>query len=536
MEFREKDLMGACDVVLIGFYDLDSLSVRILHAYLRKAGVGVRSVFLKRPNRPSGTMDYPTRDEVDALVGMVKGLKPVLVGISVRSTFFKLAAELTARIKREIDAAVAWGGIHPTIRPHQCIELADIVCVGEGGEAIVELAVDLLKGEPIDGINNLWIKKGDSVLRNRLRPLIKDIDSVPYPDFSEQDKYLVEHGKVLNLPSMENRTEYPIMTSRGCPYKCTYCHNSVLRRTYTGLGRYVRRRSVGDVISELTDVKSKCKNLSYIRFWDDLFAFDVDWIRRFCPQYKKQVNIPFYCLCHPKTTDDEIVNLLKDAGAYTMQMGIQSGSEQLRHRCYERFETNEEILAAARILSKCKVNCVYDLILDNPFEAEDDRRETLDLLLELPRPFQLRTFTLTHFPETKLTQTLLAEGMISEDDVEDQKQQSYRRFGSALDLRRSKENLFWDNLYYLASRTYLPKRLVGWMSRRDFLRRHSQVLTFFVTLVVGDRSAFDSSRVGMARWYVTNLPRLLFRKEAWLTVGRILQEKLTTKRSRKMTV
>ena len=210
-------------------------------------------------------------------------------------------------------------------------------------------------------------------------------------------------------------------------------------------------------------------------------------------------------------------------------MGIQSGSEELRHKYYERHETNEEILVAAQILAKYEVNCVYDLILDNPIETENNRKETLNLLLKLPRPFQLCTFTLHHFPETNLTKILLEKGMISENDLEDQKQLSFRQWESALDLRRSKGTLFWDNLYYLARRKHVPKRLLIWLSHIHFLKRHPKVLTFLLTLMIGDRRTFSSSKVGMIRWYLTNFPRLLFRRGAWLLIRQILEESLRKK-------
>ena len=132
-----------------------------------------------------------------------------------------------------------------------------------------------------------------------------------------------------------------------------------------------------------------------------------------------------------------------------MTMGIQTGSPEIRRGCYGRRESNDEILNAARLLNQFGINPSYDIILDSLIESEADRQMTFDLVASLPRPFQLHTHTLTHFPETDLTRLLLTKKLIAEDDVEDQKQKSYMRWTPQLDLSRERDNLYWDNLYFL---------------------------------------------------------------------------------------
>lgn len=503
-------------VALIALYDLDSYPVCTLHASLKEAGFNVNSIFFKQLNS-NNTMDPPTSDEVKTLIKLIEDLKPAIVGISVRSTLFKLASKITEEIKKEVDTLVIWGGVHPIIRPTQSIQFADIVCIGEGEMSIVELATKFSSGEKIDNIRNLWIKKKDKIIKNDLRPLIQNLDSLPFPDFSNQNKFLVENGNVLNLPDPEQKTSYWLMTSRGCPFSCTYCSNNILKITYRGKGKYVRRRSVKNVIEELVYARGEYKNLRYIVFGDDVFTFDINWIRMFCRQYIKAINLPFFCYCHPEITSEEMIRLLKDAGVSEITMGIQSGSKEIRHKYFERYDTNEDIIRAGQILHKYKINCAYDLIMDNPLETDEDRRETFNLLLKLPRPFELHTHTLTHFPGTKLTNLLLEKRMISENDVEDQKQESYRRWTPTLDLKRDKENLFWDNLYYLAKQKYVPRRLVIWLSRVNLIRRYPKPLTLLLRLMSDSiYTTRRSSKIDVARWYLMYVLHILFEKRAWL--------------------
>ena len=507
-----KNLQGKRNVVLIALYDLDSFSVRTLHAVLKEAGFNVNSIFFKCLNS-NNTMDHPTNDEINTLIKLIKKLEPILVGISVRSTLFKLASNITKRIKKEVQTLVIWGGVHPTIRPTQSIEFADIVCIGESEEAILELATKLSKGEEIDSIQNLWIKKKDKIIRNSLRPLIQNLDSIPFPDFSNKNKFFLEKGKVLSMPNSNQRTSYQIMTSRGCPFNCTYCCNNAFRKVYKDKGKYVRRRSVENVIKELIYSKSKFKNLAFITFCDDVFTFDSDWIRKFSSQYKQSINLPFSCYCHPKSTNEGIVQLLKSAGVITMTMGIQSGSEEVRNKYFKRYDKNEDIIKAGQILCKYKINCSYDVIMDNPLETNKNKRETFNLLLKLPKPFELHTHTLTHFPETEFTNLLLKKKIILKNDVEDQKQESYKRWTPSLDLRRDKENLFWDSLYYLAKKRRVPKKLLIWLSHSNFLKRHPKPLTLLLRLTSSNIYTVNkSSKIDMMRWYLISIVILAKKK------------------------
>lgn len=540
--YNDQDLIGckknsmSNTIVLLTFYDLDSFAAHTLHAVLKNNNIDVQTIFFKSLNI-NGTADVPTRQELDILIKLIKDLDPILIGISFRSTFFKLAAKITAEIKATSDALVVWGGIHPTIRPQQCIEHADIVCIGEGENAIVELARKLIDHESIDNIQNLWINKNDQVVKNDLRPLIQDLDSLPFPDFSIANKFFVEGGIVDPLQPPTQRTDYSIMTSRGCPFRCTYCYNNVGQKIYEGKGKYVRRRSVGSVIKELVLAKEAFHNLRYVSFLDDIFTFDLNWIREFHSQYKQLIDLPFYCHIHPRFCDEEMVTLLKDAGCAGMTMGLQTGSEESRHNFFERYETNEQIIKSAQILARHKVATAYDLIMDNPLETDKHRRETFELLLKLPKPYRLSIHSLTHFPETKLTKLLLEKGIICANDVEDQKEKSYERWVPELDLDRDKDNLFWDNLYYLTQKHYLPKYFLVWLSHRKLLKTYPKLLTILLRLTSSSiYSLRNKSKLDTFRWLVLSLlkkPQLLFKKRSWLLVYSKIKTKLSLSKGAK---
>jgi radical SAM superfamily enzyme YgiQ (UPF0313 family) len=462
--------------VLIALYDFDSLGVRKLHSYLEREGQEPMSIFFKE--MLLNKMAPPSAGEFARLEEWVAEVQPDLVGISLRSTFFKFALEITERIKRRNENTfVIWGGTHPTVLPEQSLEHCDAVCIGEGEEPFLELVCRIEAGQDTRDIENLWFNQDGEMIKNPVRPLQQNLDLRPFSNWDDRHCYYIEDEKLFTRWPWGERKRYPIMTSLGCPFSCTYCCNSTLRQIYGGKGKYVRRRSVANVTDELVWAKDRFPHLSLIDFYDDVFTFDKEWLHEFAVQYERKVALPFFCYTHPSMIDEEMVRLLKHTGLKATAMGIQSGSEDVRGQCYHRTgHTNEDIVQAAQWFHQYDIEAAYDVLLDNPFENEADRWATLDLLLNLPRPFQIHQHSLTFFPGTPLTATALAQKVISEEQIEGQEQKSLQRWTKALDARRSPEELFWDVFYYMTKIELIPKGLIQTLSRSRLLRRYPQVL------------------------------------------------------------
>ena len=136
------------------------------------------------------------------------------------------------------------GGTHPTLVPEEvsACPAFDAVCVGEGEYPLRDLVERLDQGRDYADVQNLWVRRGDEVIRNPMRPLIADLDELPYVD-----RDLFDYEQML----AENDGWVDIMSGRGCPYNCSYCCNPGLKKRYHGLGRYVRFRSVEHIMGEL---------------------------------------------------------------------------------------------------------------------------------------------------------------------------------------------------------------------------------------------------------------------------------------------
>ncbi|MFA5259884.1 MAG: cobalamin-dependent protein, partial [Candidatus Omnitrophota bacterium] len=150
------------------------------------------------------------------LVRRLKAYQPDLIGISVVTDFYQWACRIAMMIKEEMNVPIIAGGIHPTSVPERVLknDCFDMVCLGEGEFPLLELADSLQRGQPDYTIRNIWFKRDGHIIKNELRPLIEDLDTLPLPD---TDLYYSAS------PHFKRTGLYVTMTSRGCPNACSYC-------------------------------------------------------------------------------------------------------------------------------------------------------------------------------------------------------------------------------------------------------------------------------------------------------------------------
>ena len=458
---------------LIAFFGVENSAVRSLSATLKREGCPAQIIFLKAWR--NNNLHPPTEREMDLLIDALREFKADLVGLSVPSSHYHLATMVTKRVRRELGVPVIWGGIHPTIRPRECISIADIICRGEGERPLVELVKRMGEGKPYDGIENLWIRSGLEAKRNPLRALIDDLDSLPYRDFDGDNVWFIDRDRVSREDPVFQGAEFRIYLTRGCPFSCTYCYNSSMRKIYKGLGKYWRIRSPGHVIGELKEIVKKFPRLKRVKFDDDTLPNDKEYLDEVCRLYAEEVGVQLECLLNPELVDRDLILVLKKGGLVRVQLGIQTASER-ETSAYSRKMTRDKLLELATMLRDEGLEVVYDIIADNPTSSEEDYRELFDLLLELPRPFNLFIYSLNFFPETELTRSLLDQGIIKESDVVGHSLKTYRQFRLGLDYPRPPRDLFWCSLYVMASKDFIPRWLLRAVSRCGFLKQHPAVV------------------------------------------------------------
>lgn len=411
--------MNDTNVVLVALYRYQNSAIRIMHSLLENIdGIKPYTIFYKE-YKATDKFSYPTDQEEKLFVETIEKLNPKLVGFSVLSPYVPIAKRLTELIKKSsVKPIIIWGGLHPTLFPESCIDYADILCRGEGEEAIAELAASLRDNKPYSEIRNLWIKKADNTAKNPMRPLIQDLDNLPFPSYGNKSFYFINENKLSSSDPAIAENALWVKASRGCPYVCSYCVNSLLHSSFKGLGPYMRRRSVQNILKEIKSALSIPKNKKdYIFFVDEVFGEDEDWLNEFETSYKEEIGIPFFVSYNPKDINAKNFSKLKNAGLETLNFGIQAGTDYIRNRIFHRPGTNKEILEVAKMVSGKGIRVLYDLILDNPYDTEETLKETIGLFLGLPKPLSFNLFSLQYFPNYPLTKKAIEDKFISPDEI-----------------------------------------------------------------------------------------------------------------------
>jgi radical SAM superfamily enzyme YgiQ (UPF0313 family) len=423
-------------VVLLSPYgSLINSGLRVLSATLRQAGHQTRIVFLPSANEVTSFMLFNPAEmyEPSVLEQVIDLCRDAdLVGVTVMTNHFFKARQLTEALHGHLShVPVIWGGIQATIEPEKCLQIADFVCVGEGEGALLELAQRLSEGEPAFAhIANLGYRSssGKAVV-NPPRALLRELDTLPFPDFGPDEHYVLHEGSLAPMTarllriylmdaSATGQPVYPMVATRGCPHRCSYCANDYYARIYDDW-RHVRRRSNASLIAEIVAFRERFPFVGEVSFLDDVFvAAPTDSIEYFARSYKREIDLPFTCIVSPTTINERKLCALLDAGLVRISMGIETGSARTQE-LYHRPMGSEAVLQATRLLNQHKHRMLppnYDIITDNPYENAEDKIATLALLRQVPRPYRLLMLSLVFYPGTGLYERALADGLVTDVD------------------------------------------------------------------------------------------------------------------------
>jgi len=328
-----------------------------------------------------------------------------LIACTALSNNFPHVVHLATLIKKEFRAPIIIGGVHPTVAPQETIEenCFDMVCLGEGEETMLEVLETMERGEKSTAVRNIWFKEDGCVIKNELRPLIRDIDTLPPLDYDIYDypRYLRHHNMVGAFVS-----------SRGCPYLCTYCINHANLKLYRGLGTYVRFRSVEKVIEE---VKTSIERygIHRVEFYDDTFTLHQARIKEFCEKYAAEVGLPFHVNARVDTLTEEMCKDLKKAGCRRVAIGLESGDEGIREKVLKRKISDKQILDGCRLVKKHGMDLYTYNMIGIPHETIRDIKKTIDLNRKI-RPDFVNVSIFTAYKGTELYEECRKKGWLDE--------------------------------------------------------------------------------------------------------------------------
>lgn len=370
-------------------------------------GLGYLSSVLKQAGHETALIYLWAEPNREEFLQQVREIDPALVAFSATTHQFPYVERCARWIKESLPGILCIvGGPHPTLVPEDVLANPDfdLVCVGEGEYPLLDLVTTLHKGQDIAHIPNLWLRKDGTLIKNPLRPLLQNLDELPFAD-----RDLFDFEQIL----AHNDGWVDMMAGRGCPYGCSYCCNPSLREKFKGLGKYVRFRSVDNVLSEIRFLAGRYR-IKTLNFQDDVFTLNKDWTLEFCQKYEKEFAFPFWINTRvERINDEEIVAALAHAGCRGVRIGIESGNEKLRAEILKRRMSNDEIRRAFALAHRYGLDVYTCNMLGIPGETAEMIQETIDLNREL-QPADLQFSVFYPYPMTELYDLSVREGYLIE--------------------------------------------------------------------------------------------------------------------------
>jgi len=421
--------------------DIQCFGIRTISACLKKDGHDVDLIFLQKSGNIETERKWMEENKktkqfadktMDDLVELTK--ESDLVGITLMSNNWDDATQITKKIKENYNIPVAWGGIHPTIRPDECLDHADMVCIGEGEESFSELARKMEMGQHYHDTKGMGFKVNGKKINNGHRALpgtknaeCTSLDQLPFQDYDYKTQYMMQGDDIVKM-NLEVITQsrllefYQTQPTRGCPFGCTYCVNNTYLEMYPHQ-KPIRMRSVDNIIKELQEAKRNLPFVKVMLFEDDaFFIMPLEIIREFGKKYKELIKMPLAITgAAPSTLTREKLAILVDAGLICIRMGIETAAKKTK-KFYKRPASNIQVLKAGRMLGEYSyyTKIFYNVILDNPWDTDEDLVETLMFMSKLPTPYQLWLTSLTFYPATGVYTRAIKDGLITgKDDVND---------------------------------------------------------------------------------------------------------------------
>lgn len=348
----------------------------------------------------------------EEIMGEIKQIKPDIVAMSSMTAYRSFMMKMTKRIKEEkLPCLTVVGGFDSSFFPEiiEQVKEIDVLCRGEGNDALVEFANCLDKGLDYSNINNLWVKKGNTIVKNQLAPFVNINDK----DFDDHDIYR-KYKFFRDVEFMQ------IMAGRGCPYRCSYCFNHKYQEMYLPVSRrYASLRDPEIVVDEIETLKNKY-GYKTVFFNDSTLGFNKDWIIEFCKMYKERgINLPFTMnMCANEVSEEVAKAVGETKNCYLIRMGLETGNERFRKKIIRKFVSNQQLIDATERLAKYNVPVSYQFMLGLPGETFELSLETLNLMSNISKKDTVQAPNIFKpFPRLDLTQYGMDIGLYDTQEI-----------------------------------------------------------------------------------------------------------------------
>lgn len=375
--------------------------------------LGYLASWLKKNNIDVKLLDLEVEDlDNNQLLELIRNTKPVLAGLSCITSTIIAGHKIARFIKENFPGLkIAIGGVHSTAIPERTLEefpCFDIVVRGEGEISLLELYNTIASDGDISKVKGLLYRDSSAgFIDTGLRPLIENLDILPFPDRELLDLDFYKRTHTSRAFSRLNKNISEIVTARGCPYSCIFCASKVT------FGTKVRYRSVKNIIAEMEECITKYKT-NHFSILDDTFTFRKDVLYPVC-DYLKSKKITWDCFTRVDRVDEELARKVIESGCEKISFGLESGSEKIL-RLIKKGISIGQIKNAFSICRKFNLRYIEATFMlgNHPLETRDDIKATMDLIMDLDP--DLVAFSLTApFPGTELNRVMKEGGYIDKE-------------------------------------------------------------------------------------------------------------------------
>lgn len=395
------------------FQHMPPLSILYLSAYLKKFGHEARIFNLNMTANEKGI--YFFGFDLVRLFAELTAFNPDMIGITCPySSRWQFTQRLSQILKQRFsDIPIVLGGIHPTAFPEYCLTSgsADYVVIGEGEETALNLLESIKAGKPVSQIEGIAFNNSNKVIVNPKISFINDLDSIPFPAYELIDIEGYKHKCAKDRISQLKGIYFSLLTSRSCPNQCTYCNMHLAH------GKKWRYRSSENVLSEIEHL-IKTYQVNQFAIVDDNFSFSRQrTIEILKGIIERRLAIKFITPngLSIKTLDDEVIKLLKDAGALEIAIAVESGSEYIRNEVYKKRLSTDKIIEVVNSCKRHRLPCKAFFMVGAPEDTDATVRDSIELMKRLKIPAYINITT--PYKGTRLYDYYISKGMIDEQSL-----------------------------------------------------------------------------------------------------------------------
>lgn len=364
---------------LYSLYEINTPEKPLLTPETAQMGISYISALLKKHGHKTSllVMSRTSGDKFNhsTVEDRISEFKPDVIAFSSVSTEFRFITELAAYTRRlRPSAYLIAGGAHVSLNPEGVLDHFDALCIGEGEFPMLELVSQLSNGIKPKGIQNLWIRSGDTIEKNIARPFLQDLDMLPFPDRELWNDWIAE------IPG----SRYSVLLGRGCPFDCSYCSNHALKKLAAGL--YTRYRDPGMIVTEIRELHRQHPDKTEFYLEVESIGVNKKWVVELCGKLgelnktlKKPLSYGANLRIMPNLDLKTIFGAFREANFRFINIGLESGCERVRREVLNRNYSNDDILAAVKTAREFGLKVAFLNMLGLPTETLREFKETVEM-------------------------------------------------------------------------------------------------------------------------------------------------------------